>query len=418
MSNGKFSESDGYGWVVVAVTFFLNVISFGTLASVGIFLKPLIAEFGWSRGNLSLGYTAIAFASAATGILWSMVVDRHGSRWVVLTGAIVMGIPLILLSRMEHLVEFYLYYFIFGAFAHATVTAPLYTCVGLWFKRNVGLALGLTFAGSAVGQGLVPYIARYLIDKFSWEAAYSTLGFAYMILAIPIALLVRDTPQRKELQFKTTLHQSDEASPLIPPVIVVTWISLAVIFCCIGMSVVIVHLVPLLTDYGITSEDAVVIFMTLMFAGAFGRILGGKLADLIGALQSYIVMSFLQTSVIFIFPHLHSHILFYVTAIIFGVAFAGVMASFLICVRMMVPANVLARSLAIVGMFGWCGMGFGGWQGGLMYDLTGSYHWSFANGSISGLGNLLILLSFYMYIRRRRLNRNSTVHEFNIQVNK
>ncbi|MBD87165.1 MAG: hypothetical protein CMM34_02800, partial [Rhodospirillaceae bacterium] len=200
MANAKFSETPGYGWIVVAVAFFLSAISFGTLASVGIFLKPLIAEFGWSRGNLSLGYTAIAFASAVTGIIWSIIVDRHGSRWVALFGAIAMGIPLLLLSRIELLTEFYVYYFLFGALGHAAVTGPLWVCVGLWFKNNVGLALGLTFSGSAIGQGVVPYIARYLIDNFGWETAYSTLGIAYMILAIPIALLVRDNPQRKEIQ--------------------------------------------------------------------------------------------------------------------------------------------------------------------------------------------------------------------------
>ncbi|SVC68363.1 uncharacterized protein METZ01_LOCUS321217, partial [marine metagenome] len=358
---------------VVAVAFFLSAISFGTLASVGIFLKPLIAEFGWSRGNLSLGYTAIAFASAVAGILWSIIVDRHGSRWVALFGAIAMGIPLLLLSRIELLAEFYVYYFLFGALGHAAVTGPLWACVGLWFKNNVGLALGLTFSGSAIGQGLVPYIARYLIDNFGWETAYSTLGMAYMILAIPVALLVRDNPQRKKIQSNPSLNQKEEASILLPPVIVVTWISLAVIFCCIAMSVVIVHLVPLLTDYGITSENAVVIFMTLMFAGAFGRILGGKLADLVGPLKSYIVMSLLQTSVVFIFPHIQSHFLFYVVAIFFGIAFSGVMASFLVCIRMMVPAGVLARSMAVVAMFGWFGMGLGGWLGGLIFDLTGSY---------------------------------------------
>ena len=101
-----------------------------------------------------------------------------------------------------------------------------------------------------------------------------------------------------------------------------------------------------------------------------------------------------------------SHILFYVVAIVFGIAFSGVMASFLVCIRMMVPAGVLARSMAVVGMFGWFGMGLGGWLGGLIFDLTGSYHWSFATGSISGIVNLIILFFFYIYIRRHRLNGN------------
>ena len=144
MANAKFSETPGYGWIVVAVAFFLSVISFGTLSSVGIFLKPLIAEFGWTRGNLSLGYTAVTLATAFAGILWGIVVDRHGSRWVVLLGAFILGIPLLLMAQMEVISEFYLYYFLFGAFGHAAIMGPLYACVGLWFTQNVGLALGIT----------------------------------------------------------------------------------------------------------------------------------------------------------------------------------------------------------------------------------------------------------------------------------
>ena len=404
MSKKRITDAPGYGWVVVCVAFLLNAISFGTLASVGIFLKPLISEFGWSRGDLSLGYTAITLATGLFGILWSILVDRYGSQWVALFGALALGIPLLLLSRMENIIEFYIYYFIFGALGHAAVTGPLFTSVGLWFERNVGLALGLTFSGSAVGQGVIPYITRYLIDTYSWETAYATLGVAYMVLALPITLLVRDTPNRQSLQSKQVIKQKDGTPFPLPPVVVVTWISIAVVFCCIAMSVVVVHLVPLLTDHGMTSEDAVTMFLVLMMSGALGRIWGGILADQIGALNGYLLTSFMQTSVIFLFPYVQNTFLLYCIAIIFGIGFSGVMASFLICVRMMVPPRVLARSIAIVAMFGWIGMGLGGWQGGLMFDLTGTYYWSFANGSIAGVVNLFVLFLFYTHIRRRSLD--------------
>ena len=116
-------------------------------------------------------------------------------------------------------------------------------------------------------------------------------------------------------------------------------------------------------------------------------------------------MSLLQTSVIFIFPHAQNIYFLYVIAIIFGVAFSGVMASFLVCVRMMVPTSVLARSMAVVAMFGWIGMGLGGWQGGLLFDLTGSYYWSFSIGSIAGVINLLIIYLFRTYIRQNNTKR-------------
>jgi len=399
MSQSRYTERPEYGWAMVAIAFTLSALSFGVLASVGVFLKPLAAEFGWSRGSLSFGYSAITLATAFTGILWSIVADRYGTRWLVLFGAITLGIPLLLLSRMESITEFYLYYFIFGALGHAAVTGPLYANIGLWFTKNVGLAIGLTVAGGAVGQGVVPYIVRIIIDKHDWQTAYSTLGMTYIFLAIPVALLVRDSPRRSMIATEAAPAQRDGTPFPLPPMTVVAWIATAVVFCCVAMSVPIVHLVSLLTDQGVAADNAVTVFLVLMISGAFGRILGGKLADHIGALQSYACMSVIQTAVIFLFPHTQNIILIYILAIVFGMAFSGVMASFLVCVRMMVPARFLARSMAIVSTTGWIGMGIGGWQGGLMFDHTGDYIWSFANGSIAGVINLTILFFFFLHIR-------------------
>jgi MFS family permease len=402
MAKEKYTERLWYGWVIVAAAFVLSSITFGVLASVGVFLKPLAADFGWSRGSLSLGYSAITFATAFSGLFWSYIVDRYGSRWVVLFGSVTLGIPLLLLSGMETITEFYLYYFIFGALGHATVTGPLYANVGIWFTRNVGLAIGLTVAGGAFGQGVIPYVVRYLIDKGDWQTAYETLGVAYLMLAIPIALLVRDSPRRKLIIISDAAPSQKDGSPFpLSTIIVVLWISSAVVFCCMAMAIPIVHLVPLLTDNGITPQNAVTIFLFLMIAGVAGRILGGKLADHIGALQSYACMSVLQTSVIFIFPHAQNIILIYLLAIVFGIAFSGVMVSFLVSVRMMVPGRYLARSMATVSMAGWIGMGLGGWHGGYIYDLTGNYFWSYNSGSIAGIVNLIILFLFYLHIERK-----------------
>lgn len=407
MAKTKLTQQSGYGWVIVAAAFTLSSMSFGVLASVGIFLKPLAAEFNWSRGSLSFGYSAITFATAFSGLFWSYIVDRYGSRWVVLFGSVTLGIPLLLLSGMETITEFFLYYFIFGALGHATITGPLYANVGIWFTKNVGLAIGLTVAGGAFGQGLIPYAVRYLIDQGNWQTAYSTIGLAYLILATPIALLIRDSPRRKLVITEAAPSQKDGTPFPLSTRIVVLWISFAVIFCCMAMAIPIVHLVPLLTDNGINPKNAVTVFLFLMLAGVVGRVLGGKLADHIGALQSYACMSILQTSVIFIFPHTQNIILIYILAIIFGIAFSGVMVSFLVSVRMMVPSRYLARSMATVSMSGWIGMGLGGWHGGYIFDLTGNYFWSYYSGSFAGIINLIILLLFYLHIEKTNRWKNS-----------
>lgn len=400
MSLFKYMNRAEYGWAMVAIAFTLSAISFGMLSSVGIFMKPLQVEFGWSRGSLSFGYSAITLSTAVAGLLWSFIADKYGTRWIVLFGALTLGIPLLLLSRMETITEFYLYYLLFGAFGHAAVSSPLYANIGLWFKKNVGLALGLTVAGSAFGQGTIPYITQYLIDEYGWSMAYSKLGVAYMIAAIPIALLVRDSPSRTTIKSELAPNQRDGKPFPVKPKTAIAWIAFAVMFCCIAMSAPIVHLVPLLTDSGISSEEAVTIFLCLMITGAFGRIIGGKLSDQIGALNSYFCMSVIQTMVIFTFPHLENITIIYLVSMLFGLSFSAVMASFIVCVRMMVPARLLARGIAVVGMFGWFGMGLGGWQAGYIFDITGNYNWSFGLGSIAGIINLVILLGFYYKIKQ------------------
>ena len=82
--NGK---DPAYGWVMVFVAFTLSALSFGALASISVFLKPLATEFGWGRGETSLGYTMISFSSALFGVLWGYVADRFGSRWFGLVAA-------------------------------------------------------------------------------------------------------------------------------------------------------------------------------------------------------------------------------------------------------------------------------------------------------------------------------------------
>lgn len=396
-------EDNRYGWIMVGVTFGLTALAFGGLAGVSVFIKPLAAEFGWSRGEVSFGYTAIAMSSAVAGLFWGYAADRFGTRALALIAAFAMSVALILLSRQAALWQFYAFYFIFGAFGHGALSAPLYASGGFWFSRNKGLAIGLMAAGSAVGQGVVPFVARLMITDHGWRMAYLILGIAYLLCALPLALLVRDPPARVLARERTpTVATADSPVPLSPAA-VLTWISVAVIFCCLCMAVPIVHVVPMLTDRGIEPEMAAGVLLTLMIAGAAGRILGGKLADMIGALPAYMTMSLGQTVVVVWFAYVDWMPAIWVLAALFGLFFSGVMASILTCVGVMIPARLSGRGMAIAGLFGWIGMGLGGFQGGVLYDLAGDYRWSYNAAAIAGAINLSILSAFYLHLRRRTL---------------
>tara|TARA_B100000900_G_C20547108_1_gene703041 strand:- start:201 stop:1427 length:1227 start_codon:yes stop_codon:yes gene_type:complete len=395
-----FQDRDiNYGWVMVLVVFVLSGLAFGSMASISVFLKPVSLEFGWSRGQTSFAYSIASFASAAFGVIWGQVADKYGTRWFGFAGAICMSLVLFALSSLDSIFQFYLLYFLFGAMGSALLFSPLYANVGFWFRENPGLALGLAASGGAIGQAFIPHLSGILIESSGWKAAYIDLAIIYILIALPISFLIKESPWR--ISARTDSEQEETDFPLSEKE-VVAWISFAVIFCCVCMSIPIMHLVPLLTDKGFSVEFATSVLMLLMFCGAFGRILGGMLGDYIGALPGYILMSLGQTVFVIWFPHLISPSTIYIMAALFGFTYSGVMSSILVCTRMMVSAKYGARAMSLTSFFGWIGMGLGGFLGGYFFDIYGDYIWAFTFAGISGVINLFILFLFTLYIRKKR----------------
>ena len=388
-----------YGWVMVVVVFVLSGLAFGSMASISVFLKPVSLEFGWSRGQTSFAYTVASFASAAFGVIWGQVADKYGTKWFGYIGAICMSLVLLALSGLDSIIQFYLLYFLFGAMGSALLFSPLYANVGFWFRENPGLALGLAASGGAIGQAFIPHLSGILIENSGWKSAYIDLAIIYILIALPISFLIQESPWR--ISARTDTAQEDTDFPLSEKE-VVAWISFAVIFCCVCMSIPIMHLVPLLTDKGFSLEFATSVLMLLMFCGAFGRIFGGMLGDYIGALPGYILMSLGQTVFVVWFPHLLSPSAIYLIAGLFGFTYSGVMSSILVCTRIMVSAKYGARAMSLTSFFGWIGMGLGGFLGGYFFDIYGDYIWAFTFAGISGVINLFILFLFTLYIRKKQ----------------
>ena len=397
----KFFHDRGinYGWVMVLVVFVLSGLAFGSMASISVFLKPVSLEFGWSRGQTSFAYTVASLASAIFGVLWGQVADKYGTRWFGFVGAICMSLVLFALSSLNSIAQFYALYFLFGAMGSALLFSPLYANVGFWFRENPGLALGLAASGGAIGQAFIPHLSGILIENSGWKLAYVNLAIIYILISLPIAFLIKESPWR--ISARNQEEQEERNFPLSETQ-VVAWISIAVIFCCVCMSIPIMHLVPMLTDKGFSLEFATSVLMILMICGAFGRILGGMLGDYIGALPAYIIMSLGQTIFVVWFPHLISPSIVYIMAALFGFTYSGVMSSILVCTRVMVSAKFGARAMSLTSFFGWIGMGLGGFLGGYFFDIYGDYNWAFTFAGLSGIINLFILLLFFMNIRKRQ----------------
>jgi MFS family permease len=375
-------------WVMVAVCTALVAMAFGAINNISVFLAPLAADFGWRRAELSLAYSIATLATGAGGVLMGHFADRMPVRRIALCGALACGLALILLSHLDSTLELYVLHAMLGLLGIGAILAPLNSLASQWLAHNPGLAIGIVSAGGAAGQGLVPYFARHLVLTEGWREAYLVLGLLYLGVMVPLALLVRDAPRTAPARAASAGQGSGRLLMLL---------SLAAVLCCVCMATPLVHVVALGSDLGLAGRDAAGLLAVMMVAGMVGRIAFGRLADRVGSLRTYMAASLGQTLLAFLFPYAADGPQLYVLSALFGLVYSGAMTSFIVCAREYAPAGSTGRSIGLVMFFAWVGMALGAWQGGVFYDLCGTYFKSFANASLAGVVNLLILALLYLH---------------------
>lgn len=384
------------GWMVGACAAMV-MLGFGAIVNMAVFLTPLAAEFGWSRGELSLAYSFATIGTGVGGIVMGHFADRLPVRRLALCGAIVPGVALLLLARMQTTFELYLLHAVMGLFGIGALMAPLNSAAALWMAKRPGLAIGLVNAGGALGQGVLPYMARHLVLMEGWRAAYLTLGVIYLACMVPLALFLRDPPRAAAADLAAA---AIAPSPYrVPRQVMLAWLCVGVVFCCVCMATPIMHVATFGADRGLGPRESAGLLAVMMVCGMAGRIGFGKLADRFGNLQAYMVASAGQTLFTALFPLAQTRMELYVLSAAFGLMFSGSMTSLILCAREYAPLGRTGLYIGIAMFFGWLGMALGGWQGGLFYDLCGNYDTSFVNGGFSGVANLLVLGLLWMLAR-------------------
>ncbi len=284
-----------YGWWIVLASGVGLAMHYDPIIvpTFGVFLKPLNQEFGWSRAQISLAFSLSVLGVTLTVPFIGRLVDHFGARRVILPAVLLFGLSVLSLSFLSApLWHFYVIYLLMGVVASGTTPVPYSKVISRWFDRRRGLALGLSVAANALSASIMPSLAQALIAWVGWRQAYVLLGLMAMGVAIPVVgLFLKETPQlmglkpdgeavgqaeaserrgqEEELSFHATWHTGT------------FWLLVGAFFL---MSVTfhgcIIHLVPLLTDRGLSAQSAA-LAASLLGAGALlGRIGVGYLLDL------------------------------------------------------------------------------------------------------------------------------------------
>tara|TARA_B100000676_G_scaffold273831_1_gene292833 strand:+ start:119 stop:1348 length:1230 start_codon:yes stop_codon:yes gene_type:complete len=383
----------GYGWVMVFIAALFNGIAVGVPTSIGMFIVPISADLGWPRGDVAFAYTVCVIATGIGGVIMGYLADRLSTRPVVAFGVVVMAGALYLLSNVSTQLGLYLLFALLGGFGAGAIFTPLITNVGYWFSKNKGLALGLATAGQAAGQSLVPFSTSFLIVVQGWREAFVTLGLIFGVALLALCVLIRVPPghARALERAQAPAARADTTSTSLSPTVIVGWLCVATIFCCITMSTPVVHVASMALDKGFAQDEAATVFALIGMTAIVGRILYGKLADYIGGIRTLLVGSTIQTAMVFWFTQIDSVNWMYAMSVLFGLGYSGVMTSVTVSVRELTPIHRRGIAMGVMTMFGWIGMGLGGYQGGVLFDLSGDYVWPFGAAVISGLINMALV---------------------------
>jgi len=301
-------------WVVLAAAIGLATgIASVNLWTFGIFLKQLTAEFDWTRTQVALvlliGTVVTVIISPRIGRL----VDKFGTRRVALPSIGLLALTLASLYWLTpSLVHLYLVFGLMPIVGAGTSSVLFSRVVTFWFDRRRGLALGLALTGVGIGAFVLPLYAQALIDSFGWRLAYVGLGALMLCVTLPVmVLLLRDSPQSMGLlpdgAGAVRRDPSVAAAGAAPGYTIELarqqsrfWL-MAGAFCLVGFGLTgpMLHLVPMLTDRGVSPELAAVAQSIIGLSLIFGRILAGWLMDRLFA--PYVAIAFLIGPVVGIY---------------------------------------------------------------------------------------------------------------------
>ena len=276
----------------------------GTIwGSTGIWLRSLELHFGWSRTQLTGAFSLAQMEGSIIGPWVGILVDRLGSRTMVLTGLLIIGVGFLVFSRTTSLVMFYGAFAILMLGSSTGTTLPLLTAVSKWFTRNRSTAVAVAGEGHHLGGFmLVPALAWAVSpDHFGWQTTALWIGAVFLVIAFPVSRLIRNRPEDYgQLPDGVTIADPSEPLPATgrtgervvgaehAPGFTARqamgtsafWLmTIGHSFSSMVNQTLMVHLVPMLTDKDFSLQVAAYVSAVIAGVGAVFQLIGGYLGD-------------------------------------------------------------------------------------------------------------------------------------------
>ena len=379
-------------------------LAIGSVGGVGMWSVVVVmpgvqAEFGATRGAVSLAFTLTMLGFGLGGVATGKITDRFGIVTAMALSISFLGLAYVFAGMSSTLWQFIAVHFLIGLGTSATF-GPLMAEASHWFERYRGLAVTIVASGNYIAGTIWPPVVNWGVQLAGWRTTHIAIGL-FCAATMTVLLLVlraqiggakaRDhdnaPPPRIDLKLSTNT--------------LTAILGIASVSCCVAMAMPQVHIVAYCGDLGYGVARGAEMLSLMMAFGIVSRIGSGYLADKIGGLRTLLIGSVAQGFALLFYLFFDSLSSLYIISAMFGLFQGGIVPSYAIIVRESMPAREAATRVGIVVLASVVGMSLGGWVSGVIFDATGSYAAAFMNGLAWNALNITIVVGLLIRARAR-----------------
>ena len=369
----------GYAWRRLAASVTLSTLGGIGMWCLAVALPAVQTDLGVSRADISFAYSMNMIGFFVGGVLAGRMVDRRGIVATSIVSAVGLAVGFVLAPLTSSLVLFAAAQVLIG-FSAAATFAPLVADISHWFEKRRGVAVAIAASGNYIAGAVWPPIVELMISAHGWRTTYFSAAALCLVTMIPLALMLkRRAPDHEAAHATAVAHRSQSALGLSPNALQAL-LAVAGISCCVAMSMPQVHIVAYCADLGYGVARGAQMLSLMLGFGIVSRVASGWLADRVGGAMTLLIGSTLQCVALVCYLISDSLTSLYLASALFGLFQGGIVPSYAIIVREYFPPREAATRVGLAVSSTIVGMALGGWMGGMLFDMTGSYRAAFISG--------------------------------------
>jgi len=342
-----------YSWIVVGILATVQVFASSISMAAGIMVPPLNdadGDFGWSLGTIGLVIASYYLFGAMYAPITGWLGDRYGSRRMLLAAATMYIISMFLLSRVTEIWHFFVFFGMLLSLTQSLAMVPLMAAISGWFRRRLGLGVGLLWGAGGAGTAVMAPVMGTLIEALGWQSTFMLIGAIGGGIMLCLTPLMRNRPADIGIQ-------PYGARPTDTPLVVREktvdrlrqkvfnrhtrrtkpfWnLPLIHALGCAGHGTVLIYVIPMAFDRGAFSSltQAGIILTIIALISVISRIVTPIMAEAYGTRKMMAASLSIQAITVFMLFWSHDAWAFYLFAAVFGIGFGGEWTGYLVINR-------------------------------------------------------------------------------------